>query len=1013
MSNGAFVEPDYKTLFEQAPGLYMILDPNLRIIAVSNAYLEATQTRRTEIVGRFVFDVFPEHPKDDASADEVAPKVLASFNRVLRTRTPDTMELQRYDVGKPESEGGGFEVRYWSPVNSPILNPDGSVAYIFHRVEDVTSYVLAKRQGIEPLRLSDEIRDQAVRREAELYSRACEVAESSLKLKQNDQEPVGHREQPGELVEEGTGRLEEANQRLLWEMVERQRAEDRLKDDLSALTRIHELSGRLLSTDGLQPLLQEIMDVAVMIAGADMGTLQLLEGDSLRIVASHGHKPPFLEFFALAEDVASVCGEATRRGERVVVADVETSLIFAGTHSLAVLQEAGVRAVQSTPMISRNGTLLGILTTQWKVPFTPDEHDLWRIDLLARQAADLIDQSRAEKELRRSEERFRAFVTASSDVVYRMSPDWKEMHQLKGRDFLLDTESSSGNWLQEYIHPDDRPQVTAAINKAIREKSIFELKHRVLRVDGGFGWTFSRAIPLLDANGEIAEWFGAAGDITEQTEMHRTIESIARFPAENPYPILRISEDGRLLYANKSSSSLLEFLDLEQGQKVPSDWRHNMLEALKSGSLRKIETECMDRAYSLTFTPIPDFGYVNVYGLDITERKLMEEQLRESKAQLEAALAGMTEAVLISDAEGRFVHINDAFVKYHRFRSRDECSRCITECPDSLEAYMPDGQPAPPAMWALPRALSGESAVNVHYTLRRKDSGETWTGSYSFGPIRDDGGAIVGAVVVARDVTEQKLMEEEIRKSRDELEIRVQERTAELERSNQALQEFAYIASHDMNEPLRKVISFGNMLRGRYEDLLGETGSDYLKRMLDATQRMQTMIKSLLEYSRLTSNTEPFSEVDLYDIVHEVLSDLEISIKITAADTKIGQLPLVHADPAQMRQLFQNLIGNALKFHKDAEKPVINIWSTTGEGGVQIFVEDNGIGFEEQYLDKIFQLFQRLHGRSSRYKGAGMGLAICNKIVERHGWRITAKSSPGEGSTFIISLPGETGRKLN
>ena len=165
---------------------------------------------------------------------------------------------------------------------------------------------------------------------------------------------------------------------------------------------------------------------------------------------------------------------------------------------------------------------------------------------------------------------------------------------------------------------------------------------------------------------------------------------------------------------------------------------------------------------------------------DITDRKQAEDALQESKAKLEAALASMTDAVFIADAEGRLVHINDAFVKYHRFKNRDECSKCITECPNTLEAFLHDGQPAPLAMWALPRALRGESVTNTRYTLRRKDTGETWTGSYSFGPIRDVGGAIAGAVVVARDVTEQKQMEEEVRRSRDELEIRVRERTREL-----------------------------------------------------------------------------------------------------------------------------------------------------------------------------------------------------------------------------------------
>ncbi len=221
-------------------------------------------------------------------------------------------------------------------------------------------------------------------------------------LKQMENELKQLNTQLEERVRERTTELETTNEQLKQQIAKREQMEVWLTADLAALNRMHDLSGRLLGATGLQPLLQEVMDAAVVIVRAERGTLQLLEGDSLRIVAHHGHQQPFLDFFAAAENRASVCGEATRRGERVVIPDVEASSLFAGTPSLAVLRGAGVRAVQSTPMISRTGVLLGILTTQWGVPYSPDEHDLWRIDLLVRQAADLIEYARAEEELRKS-----------------------------------------------------------------------------------------------------------------------------------------------------------------------------------------------------------------------------------------------------------------------------------------------------------------------------------------------------------------------------------------------------------------------------------------------------------------------------------------------------------------------------------------------------------------------------------------------------------------------------------
>jgi signal transduction histidine kinase len=246
---------------------------------------------------------------------------------------------------------------------------------------------------------------------------------------------------------------------------------------------------------------------------------------------------------------------------------------------------------------------------------------------------------------------------------------------------------------------------------------------------------------------------------------------------------------------------------------------------------------------------------------------------------------------------------------------------------------------------------------------------------------------------------------DELRSSRDELEMRVRERTVQLERSNQALQDFTSIAAHDLQEPLRKIGSFGSMIQQKYGDGLGQNGKEYLDRMLGASSRMQSLLTSLLDLSRVTTKAEPPREVNLAEIVREALSDLEVRIVQSGAEVQIEDLPSLEADPTQMRQLFQNLIGNALKFHKAGEKPVIRVRSSsTGNRELQIMIEDNGIGFDEKYLDRIFAPFERLHGKQE-YQGTGMGLAICKKIVERHGGSISATSSAGQGSIFIITLP--------
>jgi signal transduction histidine kinase len=235
----------------------------------------------------------------------------------------------------------------------------------------------------------------------------------------------------------------------------------------------------------------------------------------------------------------------------------------------------------------------------------------------------------------------------------------------------------------------------------------------------------------------------------------------------------------------------------------------------------------------------------------------------------------------------------------------------------------------------------------------------------------------------------------------------LERRAEELSVANRELQEFASVASHDLQEPLRKIQAFGDRLRTNCAAGLGTQGEDYLSRMQNAAGRMQTLINDLLSFSRVTTKAKPFEPVDLAQTAREVVSDLEGRLQQTNGRVEIGEMPTVDADPTQMRQLLQNLIGNALKFHRPGESPVVRVEGrllSEGEPACEIKVEDNGIGFEEKYLDRIFNVFQRLHGRNE-YEGTGMGLAICRKIVERHGGRVTARSAPGQGSTFLATLP--------
>ena len=238
----------------------------------------------------------------------------------------------------------------------------------------------------------------------------------------------------------------------------------------------------------------------------------------------------------------------------------------------------------------------------------------------------------------------------------------------------------------------------------------------------------------------------------------------------------------------------------------------------------------------------------------------------------------------------------------------------------------------------------------------------------------------------------------------EETNVTLNRRAAELARSNDELDQFASIASHDLQEPLRKVRTFTERVTVMESEHLSEKGLDYLERTNAAAERMQRLVEDLLAFSRVSSRAAPFVELELDDVAREVLLDLDDALERSGGEVRIGTLPRVHGDPSQLRQLLQNLIANGLKFQREGVSPVVSVDAEVAGDVAILTVRDNGIGFEKTYAERIFRVFERLHGRSE-YAGTGIGLAICRKIAERHGGTIVAEGHPGEGAAFIVTLP--------
>ena len=386
-----------------------------------------------------------------------------------------------------------------------------------------------------------------------------------------------------------------------------------------------------------------------------------------------------------------------------------------------------------------------------------------------------------------------------------------------------------------------------------------------------------------------------------------------------------------------------------------------------------------------------DKSRIRIMLSDITERKRMEDALHTSEERLQLA------------ADAAKIGIWDWDLSRDERVWNDRCKAIFglpgaaaVSYPEVMDTIHPEDR-AKKEQLTL-ETLAAQKYSEIEYRVIWPDGSLHW--------VLEIGKAYAGAdgkpermAGILMDITRQK-----------QAEGKLTENGAELLRLNQELQDFTLIAAHDLQEPLRKIQAFGDRLMKSTGSRLNENEQDYLERMQNAAKRMQTMIDGLLSITRVITRAQPYALVDLSQITAEVLSDLEIHIEQSGGTIEVSDLGVIEADPVQMRQLLQNLIGNALKFTKPGSPPLIKLYAKTiAEGApaaplVEIYMEDNGIGFDMGLAGRLFEPFQRLVGRSE-FEGTGIGLAVCRKIAERHGGRIRVESRLGQGSTFIVTLP--------
>jgi len=619
---------------------------------------------------------------------------------------------------------------------------------------------------------------------------------------------------------------------------------------------------------------------------------------------------------------------------------------------------------------------------------------------------DISARVRTRQEIASSEERFRAFVTASSDVVYRMNADWTEMRFLQGRDFIPDTEDANRSWLEKYIHPDDHAPVWAAIQEAIRTKSVFQLEHRVIRVDGTLGWTFSRAVPIRNAQGEIVEWFGAAADTTERK---RAEQALVRVTAH--------SEQQRRLYEAVLSSTpdLVYTFDLHHrftyaNEALLEMWGKTAEEALGKNCLelgyepwhaamhdREIEQVIATkrpvrgdvpfqgtqglRIYDYIFVPVLDAnGEVEAIAgttRDVTERKLAEQKIRDSEERLRFMAESMPQKIFTARPDGEMDYFNQRWMEFTGRPFEDLQGWQWTQ------AVHPDD--ADETLRAWRHSIDSGEPLQCTHRFRRADGAYRWHLSRILA-MRGNGGEVMMWIGSSTEIHEQKNTEEELR------------------RANQDLEQFAYAASHDLQEPLRGIRIYSELLTNRCQNSLDGQALEFLQYLNHGASRMEMLVRDLLAFTQIMQVEKPAEAVDAEEALQAVLLNLAGAIEESKAQVTFDPLPKLSVPAAHLQQLFQNLVGNAIKYRRPHTVPIVHIGAKRQGCQWAFTVSDNGIGIAEEHRERIFGLFRRLH-TSDEYPGTGIGLAICQRIVDRHQGRIWVESEPGKGSAFHFTLP--------
>lgn len=685
-----------------------------------------------------------------------------------------------------------------------------------------------------------------------------------------------------------------------------------------------------------------------------------------------------------------------------------------------------VELANHTQLIARDGTEHAIADSA-----APIRNSAGEVSGVVLVVSDVTAQYQAREALRKSEARLSFALETIHTGAWELDLLDHAASRTLTHDRIFGYETLLPDWTYEmfleHVLPEDRPIVDRRFREATAAQSEWNVECRIRRSDGEVRWILAAGRHERNADGKAVRMAGIVQDITERHkagEALRKSEEHYRLLAENTTDVIWVldTETENYRYISPSVERLRGYSVaevMEQGAALaftPDSLQYfrsvapNRQERFSQGHIEFFTDEVrqvhkdghiVDVEVTSRLTRNLLTGHVESTGVtrDISDRKRAEEALRESESKLKAALGSMTDAVSICDATGRVIEINDAFAAFHRFRDKTECAMKISDYPDILEVFTPNGKLLPLDMWAVPRALRGESVMNAEFNLRRKDTGETWVGSYSFGPIRDQDGAVVGSVVVGRDITEHKRMAEKL------------QQTERME----SLGKLAAGVAHDLNNIITPIILSVDMLRGEEDPKSREM---LISSIEECAKRGASVINQVLTFARGAKGERTTLQLkvlanEMEKVIHETFPK-----NIVVTGSIQADLWPVKGNATQIHQVLLNLCVNArdampnggdLRILGENVEIDENFAAMVPDAKVgnyaMLEVSDTGIGIPQEIIGNIFDPF---FTTKELGKGTGLGLSTSIGIVRSHGGFITVRSEEGHGSTFKAFLPAET-----